>query len=211
MKKIIVIILGILLTGIAFSQTTENQFQSRYDIKLSLEPIKKFKLSFAPEVRLDESFRVDKYLLESKLSYEPVKGLELGGSYRFIINPRDKKATEYLNRFALSAKYSHKIQRWEPSLRIKYTNYTEDISMGTFLRYRAKLIYNIKNCKINPLASFEAFQELENNQIYKFRYAFGANYKFNKNSSIDLSYSLDYYMQDYLNKHIISIGYNYKF
>ena len=160
---------------------------------------------------MDESFSVDKYLLESTLSYKPLKGLELGGSYRFIINPRDEKATEYLNRFALYAKYAYKIQRWKPSLRIKYTNYTEDISTGTFLRYRAKLNYDIKNCKITPMASVEAFQDLGDNQIYKLRYGLGARYKFNKHSSIDLGYNLDYYMQEYLNKHIIKIGYRYKF
>ncbi len=211
MKKTIVIVLGILLTGTAFSQTVSNDFQSRTEIRLSLEPVKGFKLSFIPEIRMDESFSVDKYLLESKLSYEPVKGLELGGSYRFIINPRDVKATEYLHRFALSTKYSHKIQRWEPSLRIKYTNYTEDISTGTFLRYRAKLNYDIKKCKITPMASVEAFQDLDDSQIYKFRYGLGARYKLNKKSAIDLSYMLDYYMQDYKNKHILSIGYRYSF
>ena len=141
-------VLGILLTGTAFTQTVSNDFQTRTELNLSLKPMKGLKISLVPEVRLDESFTVQKYLLESKLSYEPVKGLELGGSYRFIINPRDEKATDYLHRFALSARYSHKIQRWEPSLRIKYTNYTEDISTGTFLRYRAKLNYDIKNCKI---------------------------------------------------------------
>ena len=43
------------------------------------------------------------------------------------------------------------------------------------------------------------------------RYAIGASYKFNKKSSIGLSYMLDYYMTDYRNKHIIKVGYKYKF
>jgi len=145
----------LLLEGPAYTQTTDNEFQSRTEISLNLEPIKKLNLSLSPEIRLDETFSVDKFLLEMGLSYEPLKGLELGGSYRFVINPRKDKATEYLNRFALYARYAYKIQRWKPSLRIKYTNYTEDISTGTFLRYRAKLNYDIKNCKITPMASVE--------------------------------------------------------
>lgn len=211
MKKIILILLIILPAGTAFTQTVSNEFQSRTKIELNLDLLKGLNLSLAPEVRLDESFSVDKYLLESTLSYKPLKGLELGGSYRFIINPRDEKATEYLNRFALYARYTYKIQRWKPSLRIKYTNYTEDISTGTFLRYRAKINYDIKSCKITPTASVEAFQDLDDNQLYKFRYGIGMRYKLNKHSAIDLGYNLDYYMQEYRNKHILEIGYRYSF
>ena len=201
----------LLLAGTAYSQSTDNEFQSRTKIELDLDLLKGLNLSLAPEVRLDESFSVDKYLLESTLSYKPLKGLELGGSYRFIINPRNDKATEYLNRFALYARYAYKIERWKPSLRIKYTNYTEDISKGTFLRYRAKLNYDIRKCRLTPMASVEAFQDLEDNQLYKFRYGLGVRYKLNKHSAIDLSYNLDYYMQEYRNKHIIKIGYRYSF
>ena len=43
------------------------------------------------------------------------------------------------------------------------------------------------------------------------RYSLGAEYKINKNSSIGLGYMLDYYLQDYRNKHIINLGYTYKF
>jgi len=211
MKRIILLLLLILPAGIAFTQTVSNEFQSRTKIELDLDLLKGLNLSLAPEFRLDESFSVAKYLLESTLSYKPVIGLELGGSYRFIINPRDEKATEYLNRFALYARYAYKIQRWKPSLRIKYTNYTEDISTGTFLRYRAKLNYDIKNCRLTPMASVEAFQDLEDNQLYKFRYGIGVRYKLNKHSAIDLGYNLDYYMQEYRNKHIIKIGYSYSF
>jgi len=209
--RLILLLLGTLLTEAAFSQTVSNDFQTRTEIKFSVEPLDKLTLNLNPEVRWDESFGVSKYMLQGGLSYKPFKGLTLGGAYRFVINPRESKATEYLRRFALYTSYKKKIERFEPSLRIKYTNYTEDISLGEFLRYRAKLEYDIKSCKITPLISAEAFHNLSGNQIYKMRYALGAEYKLNKKSSLGLGYMLDYYMQDYRNKHIISLGYKYKF
>jgi len=193
------------------AQEVSNDFQTRTEVKLSWKALDKFTLSLIPELRLDEAFQVDKYLLESEVSYTPVKGLSLEGTYRFVINPRNNNPTEYLHRFALDAAYEHKIQRWEPSFRIKYTNYTEDVSQGEFLRYRARLLYDIKNCKITPLGAAETFHDLSENQIHKMRYSAGAHYRFNKNNRIELRYMLDYYMQEYRNKHIINLRYRYKF
>lgn len=216
--QLLLVLIGILFTGMAFSQTVtndyqtvSNDFQTRMEVKLNLEPWDNLTLSLNPEVRLNESFHVAKYMLESKISYEPLKGLSLGGSYRFIINPRTNKDTEYLHRFAMFFSYKKKINRFEPSLRVKYTNYTEDKSLGEFLRYRAKLEYDIKGIKITPLLSAEAFHDITGNQIYKMRYALGTDYKLSKHSSLELGYMLDYYMQDYRNKHIIKLGYKYKF
>jgi len=205
------LLLGVLYAGQAYSQTIVNDFQTRTELRISLKPVDKVTLTLIPEVRLDESFTADKYLLESRLTYKPIKGFSLGGSYRFIVNPRDENPTEYLHRFALYAKYAHRIQRWEPSLRIKYTNYTEDASSGEYFRYRAKLKYDIKNCKLTPYISAEGFHDLSANEMYKMRYALGAGYKLNKKNSINIGYMLDYYMQEYRNKHIINIGYRLKF
>lgn len=205
------LLLGIMYSSPGFSQTVSNDFQTRTEVKLSFKPLDKLTLSLNPEVRWDESFGVGKYMLESGISYKPLKGLTLGASYRFIINPRTTKATEYLHRFALYTSYKKKIERFEPSLRIKYTNYTEDLSLGEFLRYRAKLEYDIKGSKITPMLSAEAFHDLSGNQIYKMRYAIGAEYKINKKSSVGLGYMLDYYITEYQNKHIINLGYKFKF
>ena len=209
--RVSLILAGTLYSAGGFSQTVTNDFQTRYEFKLHLEPLKGLELKLSPELRLDESFELARYMLESQLSYSPLKGLSLGGSYRFVINPRSEKATEYLHRFALYTSYKKRIKRFEPSLRIKYTNYTEDLSLGEFLRYRAKLEYNIKNSKITPLLSAEAFQDITGNQIYKMRYGFGAEYKISKHSSLAVKYLMDYYLGDYYNKHIFKLGYTYKF
>lgn len=193
------------------AQTVENEFQSRTEIKLSYKLLDNIKLSVTPEVRLDESFNMDKFLLETGIQYKPVKFLSVGGSYRFIANTRDTKSTEYLHRFALDATFSKKIERWKPSLRIRYTNYTEDDANSDFLRYKAKVEYNIKNIKLSPVVGIEAFHELGDNEFYKMRYTLGMGYKFNKKNSISAGYKLDYYLQEYLNKHILYVGYKFNF
>ncbi len=205
-------VLLLFFTGSAsLAQEVSNDFQTRTEVMISWKALDKITLSLTPELRMDKAFQVDKYLLESDVSYTPVKGLSLGGTYRFVINPRNNNPTEYLHRFALDATYEHKIKRWEPSLRIKYTNYTEDISQGEFLRYRARLVYDIKNSKITPLLAAEAFHDLVDNQMHKMRYTAGARYRINKNNRIELRYILDYYLQEYQNKHIINLRYRYKF
>lgn len=213
-NKITIIILllsGSLIINKANAQEIDNDFQSRTEFKLSFKPIKKVTISLAPEIRWDEYFAVSKYHLESQVSYKLLKGLTLSGSYRFIVNPRNTSSTEYLHRFALEADYGRKVFRFEPSARIKYTNYTEDASNGDFLRYRAKVGYDIKGVKLTPFISAEGFHDITENKLYKMRYSLGTSYKLNKHNSIKLGYSLDYYMLEYRNKHIINLGYKYKF
>lgn len=210
-EVLVLIVIMLLVTQVVQSQTTEDEFQTRSEIKLSYKPIDNIKIYVTPELRFDETFAADKFLLETGLAYKPIKFLELGGSYRYIVNYRDVKSTEYLHRFALDATLGKSFNRWKPSLRIRYTNYTEDNSNSNYLRYKAKLEYNIKNCKLSPLIAAEAFNDLEDGTYYKMRYTLGADYKLNKKNAISIAYKLDYYLQDYLNKHILYVGYKYKF
>jgi hypothetical protein len=116
-----------------------------------------------------------------------------------------------MHRFALEATYGTKIKRWEPSVRLKYTNYTEDASSGDFLRYRAKLEYDLPNSKITPSLGVEGFYDISEKNVYKYRYSMGVDYKINKHNSVGIGYMLDYYMQEYQNNHILNLKYKYKF
>ena len=197
--------------GTAISQTVENDFQMRTELRLSLKPVNKLQITVITEVRLDETFKADKYLIETGLSYDLLESLSIGAGYRYIINPREGKSTEYLNRFSLEAEYSKSIQRWEPSLRIKYTNYTEDASSGKYFRYRARIEYDIKDCKISPRIAVEAFHDLSSKEMHKMRYSLDARYNLKGKNSINLGYMLDYYIHDNRNKHIVNIGFRHKF
>ncbi|NQU53252.1 MAG: DUF2490 domain-containing protein [Bacteroidetes bacterium] len=194
------------------AQELENEFQTRTELKLSYKPLKKLKLSFIPELRFDENFSLDKYLFEGGAEYKPVKFLELEATYRFVVNPRDIKDTEYFNRYAFSATAKKDFNRLESAFRLRYSNDADDdITDKEFLRYKARLKYDIANCKITPFVATEAFQQLDGGGLYKMRYSTGLDYKLFKKNYIGVSYRFDYYKNEYKNRHIISLGYKIKF
>ncbi|WP_372755558.1 DUF2490 domain-containing protein [Labilibaculum sp.] len=188
----------------------ENDFESRTAFELNSKVAKNLKVSISPEFRFDENFSLDKYLLEGKASYEIIDHLSLGAGYRFYANKRDTKSTEYDNRFLLSVKYKNSIQRFEPSIKMSYTNDSDDDSSSNLLRYKGEVKYNIRKCKITPWIGAEAFHAVDDGDISKMRYFLGMDYKICKNNYIETSYKFDYFMNELKNKHIISIGYKIK-
>jgi hypothetical protein len=213
MKHILIVpVIFILTAGVSFAQEIENEFQTRANLDLSFKPLKKLKLSFEPELRLDEDFSPDKYLLEGEVEYKAFKNISFAASYGFVGNIRNNKDTEYLNRYAFSAEYEKDFNRFEASFRLKYSNYADDdISDKNFLRYKLGLEYDIPDCKITPSLAVQPFQDLVDGGLYKTRYDFGIDYKLFKNNYLEVGYKFDYYNTEYLNKHIVSLGYKVKF
>lgn len=205
-------LLILLFASPAIAQEVDNEMQMRTELDLSYKPIKKLKLTFMPQLRFDEDFSLDKYLFETGVEYKPIKFLELGATYRFVVNPRDTKDTEYFNRYGFSATAKKEFGRFEPAFRLRYSNYADDdVSDKSFIRYKASLKYDIPNCKITPFVAAELFQQTDGGDLYKMRYSTGVDYKLLKKNYIGVSYKFDYYNTDYLNKHIISLGYKFKF
>jgi len=219
MKKLInkIAILSLVLlfvySNLQAQEEVVNDFQNRMWVGLSYKPAKKLKFSLTPEIRYDENFSINRFLIEGEAKYKIVKFLSIDGTYRFVVNQRETKVTQYLNRFGLSATVKKDFKRFEPSLRILYSNYTDDeITNNKFLRYKASLEYDIAKSKLFPFVAVEAFQQLGDNKIlYKMRYTAGMEYKLNKKNFIGLSYKLDYFKHEYTNKHIVSLGYKFKF
>jgi hypothetical protein len=188
----------------------ENDFEYRTYVKLSYKLLKNLKLNLSPEVRFEDDFSIDQYLIETQLVYRPVKILYLTAGYRFTINERSEKATEYLNRYELGAALKKKFNRFTPELKLRYTNYTDDDASTNVLRYKAALEYNIKGFKLTPTLSAELFQQVAGNGLYKVRYKLGLDYKLFKNNYLEASYRLDYYLKEYKNNNIFSVGYKIK-
>ncbi len=195
-----------------YAQEVENQFETRTEVELSFKPLKNLKLTFIPELRFDENLALDKYLFEGEADYKLAKYLSVGTTYRLVVNPRDTKDTEYFNRFGFNITAKKEIGRFEPAFRVEYSNYADDeITDKEFLRYKASVKYDIKNFKLTPFVAAEAFQDLSGSQLYKMRYATGFDYKLFKNNYLGAAYKLDYYNNEYKNKHIFSVGYKIKF
>ena len=212
-KKIYVLALGLLfLMPVVNAQEIDNDFQMRTELEVAFKPLKKVKLNFIPQLRFDDNFSLDKYLIETEVEYNAFKFLEFGATYRFVVNPRNTKSTEYNHRFAINATAKKDFKRFESKFRLRYSNYADDeISDKEFFRYKASLKYDIKKCKITPYAAVEAFQQLNDGKLHKMRYTLGADYKLFKKNFLGLSYKLDYYKNEYKNRHIISLGYKIKF
>jgi len=194
------------------AQEIETDFQTRTALDLSFKPIKNLQLSFTPELRFDENFSLDKYVFEGGAEYKVLKFLELGATYRFGINPRDGKDTQYANRYSFSATAKKEFNRFQPAFRLSYTNDADDeVSNEKFLRYKASLDYNIRKSKITPFVGVEAFQRLSDADLYKMRYSAGLDYKLVKKNYLGVNYKFDYYQNEYKNRHIFSVGYKIKF
>lgn len=205
-------LLIVLISVSGQAQELENEFQTRTKLDLGFKPLKKVKFTIMPELRFEDDFSLDKYILEGEAEYKISKLLKFGASYGFIGNLRDVKNTEYFSRYALSITLKKEFNRFEPSLRLMYSNYADDeIDDKNYLRYKASLKYDINNFKLTPYLAVQAFQQLNDGGLYKMRYAAGGSYKLMKNHYLNADYKLDYYNMEYKNRHIISIGYKINF
>lgn len=200
------------LVGAARAQDVVNEFQGRTSFEASYSPIKKLKLTVSPELRFDESFALSKYHIEGEAAYKLNKQFTVGASYRFVVNPRDSKDTEYFSRFGFGLTYQKKLDRFEPSFRVLYSNYADDDTENSkYLRFKAGLEYNIPKCKITPQVGIEAFRDQIEGEVFKMRYTAGADYKLFKKNYIGIKYKLDYYRTAYYNRHIVGLSYKIKF
>lgn len=209
---LVILIITSLYTQLSAQEVVnENQYRTAIGIKYKIN--KSWKLDFAPEFRFDETLSLDKFLIDGKLKYKPFKLISFGATYRFEVNYREVKETQYLNRFGLSTTLKKKVGRFEPSFRLKWSNYADDeITDENFLRYKFYTKYDIPKSKITPNIGLELFHQLSNSpKLYKVRYFIGLDYKISKKNYIGLNYKLDYYKYEYLNKHIFSLQYIYKF
>ncbi|MGQ8335769.1 DUF2490 domain-containing protein [Sunxiuqinia sp. A32] len=204
---------ALFITNAAMAQ--ENSWNTWAEFELSKSINKKLEIFLSPEIRFRDQFKIDEYFIETGLEYEILKFLEVGGNYRFLINERETKSTEYFHRFALDVKGKYKINRFDFQLRTRYTNYTEldtdAAENDSYLRYRLKMEYDLQGSKLTPNIGIEFFHQLKDKEINKIRYIAGIQYKINKHHKVGVNYLIqDYLKKDYL-RNILSLEYKIKF
>lgn len=211
-KKLNIIILLTVLSMAGYVQDVENDMQYRTALELNYKIVKGLKLDIIPQIRFDEEFSVNRYLLEGGLTYKTFDFLYWEGTYRLIVKPQEYLESETFSKYGFSLTAKKRFADFTPSFRFRYSNYADDdVTDKEFLRYKAKVKYDIPNCKITPFVALEAFHDLGESNLYKMRYSTGVAYKVKKNNYIKLNYRLDYYQQEYRNKHIIGVAYKYNF
>ncbi len=231
-KKII--LLPLLLAGFSLSAFAEGEkgdpevlYKYQFGLDLEFKLAKGLKLEVGPELRYNEGF--DKFLLNGGLSYKIIDNLSVGASYRLVVDRGESTSTTTLNsfggfsggnsydydtyhRFAFDLTYKDKIGRFTPSARVRYNNYSDDDSGNeAYMRYRAKVEYDIRKCIITPFLYAEAFQQTEGGALYKMRYSTGFDLKTGKNSALEFGYKFDYFLLKYKNANIFSLGFKQKF
>ncbi len=209
--KILLVFCLFLLFSSVFAKT--EKFGTWIEFEISKEFFKKWEVSFIPEVRFEDNFSVDEYILEGKLSYEPYKFLGFAGAYRYSTNIK-KSGNVGLSSAVFDVTGSTEFDRFNGSLRARITNDPDegDIPWETFyLRPRAKLEYNIKGNKIEPYTSYELFLNLKKSEVYKQRFDIGFTRKIAKHHRIGLYYRLQDYFTDKNSINILGIDYRFRF
>lgn len=205
----------VLIVWANMASAQENEWNTWTSLELNKKIKKKLELSLSPEVRFTNQFSVDEYFLEAGLEYKLFDFLKVGAKYRYLVNERETKSTEYFRRIALDLKGNYEFKRFDFQLRTRYTNYneleTDNDSKDNYLRYRLKAEYNIKKSKIAPNIGIEFFQLLKDNDFDKVRYFIGASYKINKHHKVEINYLLQNYRDEDYRKNIIAIGYKFSF
>lgn len=225
-KKIIVLPLMLLLcvgvyAGDGTRDDVENVSKWRFGADFQIKLAKGLKLELAPELRFNDAF--DCLNLNAGVSYRTFGVIYWGANYRLVCDrevagvvdsgfiTRTEYEWEYLHRYAFDVTYKDNFGRFTPSFRLRYNNYTDDDNSDQgFLRYRAKLEYNIHKCKLTPSLYAELFHGLDVGMLSKMRYSAELDYKVNKQSSFSVGYKLDYFLLEYKNAHIFTLGYKLK-
>ena len=182
-------------------------------------------LSLEEDFRLrDNLSEVDRFSTTLELSYKPWKFLKLGGAYNLINYNHETKGWEVRHRYYFFATGSYRINRFTVSLRERFqSTYRVGVKETSkranpklYLRSRLEVEYDIRNCKFEPFASVELYNTLndpQGNKMNKLKYTAGSKYKLNKRNSLQLYYRYFNFKDDDEGngKHMIGLGYSYKF
>lgn len=205
------LIVCLLASGNFIAQAKTERFGTWVELELRKDFLKQFSFSIVPELRFQDQFNLDEYMIQGKLRYDPFSFLSVAGTYRLGTEIKNKENLNY-NRFAFDVQASHEIDRFEASLRARYTNtsdFTGDES-GKYFRPRFKVEYNIKGNKITPFTSYELFHNLTDKELQKLRMDFGFTRNVGKLHRIGLYYRLQDYFSDKNSIHIAGIEYRLK-
>lgn len=210
----LLIVIFIAIGSSSFAQSADlrtNELNEWANIKIKKKINSDFQIFIAPQIRFEQKI-IKKYLFETGGSYELNKHFDVGFGYRYSFEEK-KKNDENVHRFDLDISASTKFHRFKPELRIQFNTEKDVLETERFntLRYKTSLDYDPKKSILKPFIVGELFQNLNENELEKFRIGAGLEFKINKHNSIDIAYLLDYNFTKERNIHIISIGYDFDF
>lgn len=209
MKRILLVAILVIAAVGSIKAKTE-KFGTWIELELTKTFLKKFEISFIPDIRFNDDFIIDKYQFDGKLAYEPIRFLEFAAAYRIKTNVKSKE-NEVTQRWVLDATTKMDIGRFSPSLRARYVSYNDvDENRVNLLRPRFKVVYDIKNNKFAPYSSYELYHDLINKSLQKGRFDVGFTRKMGKLHRIGIYYRSQHYYND-THQSINILGFDYRF
>lgn len=176
-----------------FSQLSFSQIVSDAKLWTGISVSKKidgFKFAISEEYRRNENFsQSDKMFTEFDASYEFVKNVTAGITYRFNQDRNiEQGGFDFNHRFNFDLSYEHKINDFKLSFRTRYQVSKEKYFSDKLNRNKFTIKYKF-NKKLVPYLSYELFYQFNDvRALNRTRIEIGTKYKINKNNSITLGY-----------------------
>lgn len=218
LSRLAFIIIGLttlLAQPFSSSAQEETEWNTWTTLELKKDITNRLSAYVAPQVRFAEQFQVDEYFIQAGVEYELFKFLDIGGNYRYLINERTNKSTEYFHRVAFDLVGKHDINRFGLQLRTRYTNYDELRNDEGFndatMRYRLKSDYDIPSSRFKPSIGIEFFHQINDKEINKIRYMAELAYKINKVHDIAIGYLMHTYPNQDRRTNVLTLEYQIDF
>ena len=211
MKRLVLTIFAVVF-GVITAQAKTEKFGTWIELEFRKDFLENFSFSLVPEIRFQDQFKVDEYMIQGKLSYDVFSFLSVAGTYRLGTEIKNKGNVSY-SRYALDAQASTDINRLELSLRGRFTNFSEldEEESSKYLRPRVKLEYKTKGKRIRPFTSYELFHNITTEELQKSRFDVGFTRRIGDIHRVGLYYRLQDYFTGKASIHILGIEYRLRF
>lgn len=157
------------------------------------------------------------------INYKVTKWFKPSIEYRFIIDKNKYGNFKASNRLNFNLAFKHDIKRFYGSMRVRYQygfdrvnseDYDGDFDQA--FRFKPAVEYKIKKSRFIPGVSAELFLNPAygpNRGFTKVRFAAGTIIELKGPQEVSIKYQLDKKLRNYSAgmRHVISLGYNYKF
>lgn len=179
----------------------------------------KFSIQLTECLRLNENFsELGTSYTEIGANYKIVKGLSIGGAYRFSQKRRVDDFYSQRHRYNIDLGYKLKVKNISLQFRERFQSQYKDIGRSetglvpsNYFRSKLTVKYDL-NKKYTPFISAELFYNI-GNAIDNMRYRAGFDYEFNKYSTLSLYYMIDKEMnvKNPWTSYVIGLSYTYSF
>ena len=208
---------------ISYTITSQRRLsQAWIDLSISKKCFKKLDVSLGITNRIGD-LGIQTNFSQFSVKYKLSDWMKPSIDYRLVSNRQENGAYQFSNRFNTNIQFSKEVKRFDFGLRLRYqysfsklVSQQNDPEFDLAYRIKPSFSYDINNSIISPTMSVEYFYNPENsalgNRFTKTRYNFGINLELDGSHELTLAYILDQQINlpDPLQKHIVSISYNYK-